>query len=81
MRGWSRLVAALSRWMNKEMNPVPPGFPTQAEIEASESGYTPGGWDVTANDPKREPVQRKTSSLSRESAHERMASGEGRLGS
>jgi hypothetical protein len=49
------LRRALSKWVLGRPPDMPKGYPSQAEIEANTSGYTPGGWDVTANDPRRKP--------------------------
>jgi hypothetical protein len=51
---WLNLKRAWSKWIHAAPPLVPPGYPSQADIEASTSGYTPGGWDVTANAPQTE---------------------------
>ena len=51
---WFKTKRAWSKWLHNSPPLVPPGFPSQAEIEANTSGYAPGGWDVTANRPRTE---------------------------
>ena len=51
---WLKIKQAWSKWVHATPPVVPPGYPSQAEIEAETSGYTPGGWDVTANHPRTE---------------------------